>query len=105
MSGGIWKSDVAFFGEVLPQGMLNEAIHRSSRCDLFILIGSTLIVYPAAYMTRYAVEAGARLVIINLSPTSMDHYAAVLIRGKAGDVMPRVIGRVKVDFHSEKDRI
>ena len=92
---GILKPDGVFFGEALPQDVLNQAIYRSRHCDLFIVIGSTLVVYPAAFMPSYAAESGAKLVIINLSPTPMDRYAAVLIQGKAGEVMPKIVERVK----------
>ena len=70
--GGILKPDVVFFGESLPGDVLQEATSRSHQCDLFIVIDSTLVVYPAAYMPEYAVERGAKLVIINLSSTPMD---------------------------------
>jgi len=54
-----------------------------------------LIVYPAAYMPIYALDAGAKLVIVNLSPTPMDNQATVLIRAKAGEAMSKVIQQVK----------
>ena len=92
---GILKPDAVFFGEALPQDVLEEATHRSSNCDLFIVIGSTLIIYPAAYMPMYAVDSKAKLVIINLSSTPMDRQANVLIRAKAGETMTKVIKRVK----------
>jgi len=92
---GILKPEVVFFGELLPQRVLSEASYRSANCDLFLVIGSSLVVYPAAHMPIYAVSGGARLVIINLSPTPMDHRATVLIRAKAGEVMPKIIKRVK----------
>jgi len=92
---GLLKPDAVFFGEQLPQKVLEEATHRSSNCDLFIVIGSTLVVYPAAYMPSYAAQAGAKLVIINLSSTPMDGEAAVLIRAKAGEAMSRIIERVR----------
>ena len=92
---GLLKPDAVFFGEQLPQKVLEEATHRSSNCDLFIVIGSTLVVYPAAYMPIYATQAGAKLVIINLSSTPMDREAAVLIRAKAGEAMSRMIERVR----------
>ena len=81
------------FGELLPQDVFDEAARRAARCDLFIVIGSSLIVYPAAQMPNYAVDAGAKLIIINLSPTPMDAQASVLIRAKAGEVMPRIVQR------------
>ena len=92
---GILKPDAVFFGESLPQKALNDAAHHSRNCDLFIVIGSTLIVYPAAYMPMYAIESGAKLVIINLSPTPMDSKATALINSKAGEAMERIVGRVK----------
>jgi len=93
---GILKPGAVFFGEALPQEALQEATRRSQNCDLFIVIGSTLFVYPAAYMPTYAREAGARLAIINLTPTPLDHYATVVIRGGAGEVMSRVMERVRL---------
>jgi NAD-dependent deacetylase len=93
---GILKPDAVFFGEALPQETLQEAIHHAQNCDLFIVIGSTLIVYPAAYIPTYAREAGARLAIVNLTPTPFDHYAEVVIRGRAGEIMSRVMEKVRL---------
>ncbi|UCD53892.1 MAG: Sir2 family NAD-dependent protein deacetylase [Dehalococcoidia bacterium] len=89
------KPDAVFFGESLPEKVLQEATSRSCNCDLCIVVGSTLIVYPAAYIPIYAVESGAKLVIINLSATPMDKQAAVLIRAKAGEAMSGVLQRVR----------
>ncbi|HJX69164.1 MAG TPA: Sir2 family NAD-dependent protein deacetylase [Dehalococcoidia bacterium] len=93
---GILKPDAVFFGEALPQGTLREAIRRAQNCDLFIIIGSTLVIYPAAYLPTYATEAGAKLAIVNLTPTPFDHHAAVVTRGKAGEIMSRVMGKVRL---------
>ncbi len=92
---GMLKPDVVLFGESLPEEVLKEATSRAYDCDLFIVIGSTLIVYPAAYMPMYAADAGAKLVIINLSSTPMDQQASVLIRAKAGEAMAKIIKQVK----------
>ena len=92
---GLLKPEVVFFGESLPVEALREATSRSYDCDLFIVVGSTLVVYPAAYMPMYAVGSGAKLVIINLSSTPMDHQATVLIRAKAGEAMPLIVQRVR----------
>jgi len=93
---GILKPDAVLFGEALPQKTLREATRRSQNCDLFIVIGSTLVIYPAAYMPTYAREAGARLAIVNLTPTPLDHYATVVIQGRAGEIMSRVIEKVRL---------
>jgi NAD-dependent deacetylase len=92
---GILKPDAVFFGESLPQQVLNDAIQHARNCDLFIVIGSTLVVYPAAYMPMYAVESGAKLVIINLSPTPMDAKAAALITASAGEAMGKIVEKVR----------
>ena len=92
---GILKPEGVFFGEPLPEKALREATYYSQNCDLFIVIGSTLVVYPAAYMPSYAVQSGAKLVIINLSPTPLDSQANILIQAKAGEAMSRVMERVR----------
>jgi len=92
---GILKPDAVFFGEALPERAWREAVRRASMCELCIVIGSTLVVYPAALVPVYAVDSGAKLVIINLSSTPMDQRATVVIRAKAGETMSKVIRRVK----------
>jgi NAD-dependent deacetylase len=92
---GILKPDVVFFGESLPQTALDDAIYHSRNCDLFIVIGSTLVVYPAAYMPIYAVESGATLVIINLGQTPLDARAKICINAKAGDTMSKIVEKVR----------
>ena len=91
---GLLKPSAVFFGESLPAKVLEEAALRSYHCDLFVVIGSTLVIYPAAYMPIYAVESGAKLVIINLSATPMDKQAVVLIRAKAGEAISRITKQV-----------
>ena len=89
--GGILKPDVVFFGEALPENTLRQAAAHSSRSDLFIVIGSSLVVYPAASMPQYAKEGGARIVIINLSPTPQDELADLVVHCRAGEAMERII--------------
>jgi NAD-dependent deacetylase len=92
---GMLKPDVVFFGESLPAAVLYEAARRSRNCDFFIVIGSSLAVYPAAYMPSYAKEAGARLAIINASTTAYDLHADILVNSGAGDVMEKIMGILK----------
>jgi len=92
---GILKPDGVMFGEALPQETLMESTRRSQNCDLLIVIGSTLVVYPAASVPMYAKEAGAKLAIVNLTPTPLDHYAAVVINAKAGETMSKVMEKVR----------
>ena len=93
--GGMLKPNVVFFGDMLPEAVLETATHRACTADLFIAIGSTLVIYPAANIPVQAISSGAKLAIVNLSPTPMDHRATVLIRAKAGEAMSEVIKRVR----------
>ncbi len=92
---GILKPDVIFFGEALPEETLQEATRRASRCDLLIVVGSSLVVYPAAYMPLYAKQAGAGLVIVNLNPTPADKIADVVIHASAGEAMGLILAEVR----------
>ncbi|MQY81613.1 MAG: NAD-dependent protein deacylase [Dehalococcoidia bacterium] len=91
---GILKPDIVLFGEALPDKVFSEATFHAEKCDLFIVVGSSLVVYPAALIPGYAVDAGARLVIINLSETPMDERADILIRARAGEAMSRIIRKL-----------
>lgn len=98
---GILKPEGIFFGESLPEEALHRATLLSSTCDLFIVVGSTLLVTPAAFMPSYAVEHGADLVIINIGDTPMDKAASLLIAAKAGEILPQVISTVRRRISSE----
>jgi len=92
---GMLKPDAVFFGEQLPHEVLVESERRAKTCDLCLVLGSTLVVYPAANMPVYALQAGAKLVIINMGPTAMDDLATLRIEGRAGEVMPRIVARAR----------
>jgi NAD-dependent deacetylase len=92
--GGILKPDVIFFGETLPQKVLTMATKEAHECDLFIVIGSSLVVYPASYMPLYAKQAGAGIVIINLGETQQDDIADVIIDNSAGITMKKIMERL-----------
>jgi NAD-dependent deacetylase len=93
--GGMLKPAAVFFGEPMPMRETAEAQRRSQGCDLMMVLGSSLVVYPAAYMPAYAVESGAKLVIVNLDPTPMDEYSQVCIYEMVGQVLPRIVEGVK----------
>jgi NAD-dependent deacetylase len=92
---GILKPDVIFFGESLPAETLKQASRHAGSCDLLIVVGSSLVVYPAAYMPIYAKGGGAKLVIINRDSTSYDGNADVVINHSAGEVLSRILERVR----------
>jgi NAD-dependent deacetylase len=95
LCGGEMVTSVVNFGQSLPAKDLADAYENSRRCDLFIVAGSSLVVYPAADMPRVALEAGARLVIINQGDTPYDNQASLLFPGQIGEVLPAVVARLK----------
>ncbi|MCX6012294.1 MAG: NAD-dependent deacylase [Chloroflexi bacterium] len=92
--GGLLKVATISFGESMPVRETAEAQRLSGLCDLCIVIGSSLVVYPAAYMPQIAYDSGAKLAIINMSDTPMDQMAHVRIFEKAGEVMPQVVKKI-----------
>jgi NAD-dependent protein deacetylase/lipoamidase len=93
--GGLLKAATISFGEAMPYDEMQRAERCSRECDVFIVIGSSLVVYPAASMPLIAKQAGAKLVIINYTPTDMDGQADVVIHEKAGIVMQSLLERVR----------
>ena len=79
----------------MPEKETQEAYHRSSLCDLFIVIGSSLVVQPAASMPLVAKRNGARLVIINRDPTPFDDIADLVIHDQAGPTMGSILEYLK----------
>ena len=93
--GGYLKPDTISFGQAMPVAEVEKSIALSGECDFFLIVGSTLVVQPAAQMPIYAKEKGAFLAIINLSDTPCDSICDVLIREKAGDIFPQIIEEVE----------
>jgi NAD-dependent deacetylase len=91
MCGGIQRSATVAFGQSLPAGVLNHAIQAAATCQVFLAVGTSLQVQPAARLCDIAVEAGAQLVIVNAEPTPYDHQAAAVLRGRIGDVLPAIV--------------
>ena len=88
--GGIIKPDVVFFGEMLPTDTLNEAFSEAERCDLFISLGSSLVVTPAALLPHRAKETGSKLAIINLQNTPLDRDADIVINEKVSYILKQL---------------
>ena len=89
--GGFLKPDTISFGQAMPVEETQKAKILSSKSDVFIVVGSTLLVQPASLMPKYAKNAGAFLVIINLSETPYDKVCDILIRGKAGEALSKIV--------------
>ena len=93
--GGYLKPDTISFGQAMPVVEVEKATALSQTCDFFLVVGSTLLVQPAAHMPIYAKQNSAFLAIVNLSETPCDNMCDVLIRDKAGEVLQRIVGEVE----------
>jgi len=89
--GGFLKSATILFGQRVPASELARARELATACDLFLVVGSSLKVTPAATLPRIALENNIPLIIINLQPTPLDDYADVVIHEKAGVVLPPLV--------------
>jgi NAD-dependent deacetylase len=93
--GGYLKPDTISFGQAMPVEEVRKAVDLSQTCDFFMVVGSTLLVQPAALMPEYAKRNGAFLAIVNLSDTPYDKVCNVLIHGKAGEVLQKILQEVR----------
>lgn len=93
--GGRLVSSVVNFGESLPERDLSLSFEHSRKSDLFIVVGSSLVVTPAADMPMEALRSGAKLVIINQGETPFDNIANLRFNEGIGDVLPRAVKRLK----------
>jgi NAD-dependent deacetylase len=85
--GGHVKSATISFGQAMPEEPMRRAQEVTLACDLFLAIGSSLVVYPAAALPLVAKRNGAQLVIVNREPTELDEVADLVIRGEIGPVL------------------
>jgi NAD-dependent deacetylase len=85
--GGYVKSATISFGQAMPELAMRRAEEATLDCDLFIAIGSSLVVYPAAGFPLTAKRHGAALVIVNREPTPLDDFADLVLRGDIGDFL------------------
>jgi NAD-dependent deacetylase len=93
--GGPLKPATISFGQAMPDRETREAYRLASRADLFLVIGSSLVVQPAASLPLAAKRGGARLVIINRDPTPYDDLADLVIPGSAGEILTAVVEAAK----------
>jgi NAD-dependent deacetylase len=92
--GGILKSATISFGQNLVEQDLERAYVAAAGSDLFLAVGTSLVVYPVADLPRVAREAGAKLVIVNAEETPYDRVAQAVVRERIGDVLPKIVAFV-----------
>jgi NAD-dependent protein deacetylase/lipoamidase len=89
--GGLLKSATISFGQALVAEDLERAERATASCDLFLAAGTSLAVYPVAYLPEIALRSGARLVVVNQEPTPYDPHADAVLRGSVGKVLPALV--------------
>ncbi|MGD2126734.1 MAG: Sir2 family NAD-dependent protein deacetylase [Desulfobacteraceae bacterium] len=91
---GILKPKTISFGQAMPEDEMVKAFRYAQACDLCIVLGSSLVVYPAASVPIHAVDSGAKLIIINRDETPQDDRADVVIHASLGDALGRIMDMV-----------
>jgi len=89
--GGVVKTATISFGQPMPQGPMARAEEETLACDLFLVLGSSLVVFPAAGFPLLAKRNGAALAIVNREPTDQDGYADLVLHDEIGPVMSEVV--------------
>ena len=90
--GGLARPGVVWFGEPLPDGMMKEAEHAAASAQVFLVIGTSALVYPAAGLVPYAKQAGAKVIEINIEPSAVSKVVDCVLQGRAGEILPALVG-------------
>jgi len=88
---GLLRPDVVWFGESLPRAQLEAAVEAARACEVFLSIGTSGVVQPAASLAHAARDCGALLVEINLDPTPLTSKANYFFQGKSGEILPELV--------------
>jgi len=93
--GGLLRPAVVWFGEPLPRGAWGEALSLASSADFMLVVGTSGAVYPAAHIPRIAKRNGAVIAVVDPGETALDDIADFKIRGKAAEILPRLVAEVR----------
>ncbi|MGY1815248.1 SIR2 family NAD-dependent protein deacylase [Blastococcus sp. SYSU D00820] len=91
LCGAVLKSATISFGQALDAAVVEAAVAAASDCDVFLAVGTSLTVHPAAGLTDVAAQAGARVVVVNAEPTPYDDLADLVVRERIGTALPRLV--------------
>ena len=89
--GGLARPGVVWFGEALPDGMMKEAEHAVASAEVFLVIGTSAMVFPAASLVPYAKQGGAKVIEINTAETPFTKLVDCALRGPAGELVPALL--------------
>jgi NAD-dependent deacetylase len=98
--GGLLKPATISFGQAMPERELAIALADAAAADVFLVVGSSLVVYPAAGLPETAVESGARLVIVNREPTPLDPLATLALHGSAGELLGAIAAELALPLEA-----
>ncbi len=84
--GGIIKPDIVFYGEMLPESAIKSSMDEAGKCDMMLVLGTSLVVYPAAYLPEIALKNKSKLAILTKEPTHLDSFADYVINEDLGHV-------------------
>lgn len=90
--GGLLKPATISFGQSMPALAMKAAFEACQDCDVFLAVGSSLVVYPAASLPELAKQSGAALIIINRTPTPLDGIADLVLNEEIGKALPKLVG-------------
>lgn len=93
--GGVIKGDGVMFGEPIPPDALERCFTETNRAELFMLVGTSAMVYPAAHFPQLAYQRGVPLIEVDPEPTALSALATVALRGPAGEVLPLLLRAVR----------
>jgi NAD-dependent deacetylase len=89
--GALLRPDVVWFGEQLPEQILQQAAVAAASCDIFFSIGTSGVVEPAASLAHLALRRGSRVILVNLEETSLRTEGVDFLQGPAGKVLPALV--------------
>ena len=93
--GGLLRPDVVWFGEAIPRGPMLAAADAAESCDVFLSIGTSSLVYPAAGLAESALRAGATVIEVNPERTDLSRAADVVLPGPSGELLPRLLEQLR----------
>lgn len=93
--GGLIRPDVVWFGEYLPEDQFIGGEKATTKCDVFFVVGTSAVVYPAAGLINIAESSNAVIVEINLDKTALSYLSDFSFYGKAGDILPGILNKYK----------
>jgi NAD-dependent deacetylase len=102
--GGIVKSATISFGQPMPEDSMQRAFSALDGCDLFLAVGSSLVVQPAARFPLIAQRQGSKLVIVNREPTPLDDAAHMVVRGEIGPILAAAVAKMEDSPYRPPDR-